>query len=217
MLATTPSRIESAPRPAPTVLSSKISKGAGSAPGFQQHRQIIGAFGAEISGNNAAAAQDGGLDGRGGNNFIIENDCQSFANIVFGGFAKLFAAGRIEFKTDDRLTFLKLNPGVFEVLTADNRLAEDDIGFTFGSGHQTGISGKLAATGVHGGRAAVDQMETHFSGFAQQRFYFFGILKAGQLNDNAGRPPDVGLRVLWSPGRQYGGGRFQSTGQQPAF
>lgn len=179
MLATTPSRIESAPKPAPTVLSSKTSKGARKRTGFQQHGQVIGAFGREISGNDAAAAQDGRLDGRGGNNFIIKNDCQSFANIVFGGFAKLFAAGRIEFKTDDGLTFLKLDPGVFEVLAADNRLAEDNIGFAFGSGYQTGISGKFAAAGVHGGRAAVDQMETHFGGFAQQRFYFFGILKAG--------------------------------------
>lgn len=95
----------------------------------KQQSQVIGRFQRKVAGDDAAAAGNGALNDRGRNDLVIQYDGQSFADVVFGCLAEFFAADGVEFKTDNRLSFLKSSLGVNQIFTADDRFAADDISF----------------------------------------------------------------------------------------
>ena len=98
-----PFSIESWPRPGPTVRSSMMVSGAGSAPARSRIARSFAACDREAAGDLAGAAEDRLADHRRRDHLVVEHDGERPADILLRHLREPARAGGVEAEGDDRL------------------------------------------------------------------------------------------------------------------
>ena len=195
--ASSPARIESAPRPGPTERCSITVKRRRQGAGAQQQRQVLRLLNAEVAADHAAAAEDRLADHRRRDHLVVEHDGEGPADVLLGHLTEALGAGGVEAEADHRLAVLKGRLGVGQVLAGDqDALAHTRSAAPGCAGSRTGsrrsaplpwaAASEPGGTGsTPGAHLLVDHAEAELRGLAQQVDQPLRILHAGHLHQDA--------------------------------
>ena len=125
-----PLSIESWPRPGPTVRSSMMVSGAGSAPARSRMARSFACCDGEAAGNLAGAAEDRLADHRRRDHLVVEHDREGPPDILLRRLREAARAVGVEAEGDDRLAGALVEAGlrVGQVLAGHHDALLDQIG-----------------------------------------------------------------------------------------